>query len=78
MQQIRTRKITRRKTVKKIQGKTVRLSIGIQESIRDDFRDAVERNGKTMKDVLTLYMKKYIWKQGELQRNRQKRRHSIE
>ncbi|MDQ0200437.1 hypothetical protein [Neobacillus ginsengisoli] len=77
MQQIRTRKITRRRTVKKLQGKTVRLSIGISETIRNDFRDAVEKNGKTMKEVLTLYMQKYIWKQGELQRNRQQRRHDI-
>lgn len=77
MQQIRTRKITRRRTVKKLQGKTVRLSIGISETIRNDFRDAVEKNGKTMKEVLTLYMQKYIWKQGELQRNRQQRRHNI-
>lgn len=77
MQQLHTRKITRRRTVKKLQGKTVRLSIGISETIRNDFRDAVEKNGKTMKEVLTLYMQKYIWKQGELQRNRQQRRHNI-
>ncbi|MED3563423.1 hypothetical protein [Bacillus xiapuensis] len=57
--------------------KTVRLSIEVPENIRDDFRDAVERNGKCMKDVLRLYMQKYIWKQSELQRNRQKHRQSI-
>ncbi|WP_462410992.1 hypothetical protein [Neobacillus sp. Marseille-QA0830] len=58
-------------------GKTVRLTIEIPENIREEFRDAVERNGKCMKDVLRLYMQKYIWKQSELQRNRQKRRHNI-
>jgi hypothetical protein len=30
-----------------------------------------------MNDVLKLYMQKYIWKQGELQRNRQKRREEL-
>lgn len=54
-----------------------RLTIEVPENIRDEFRKAVERNGKTMKEVLTLYMQKYIWKQGELQRNRQKRREEI-
>lgn len=73
MQQNRTRK----KRAKKLQGKTVRLSIDVPKCIREDFREAVEGNGKTMKDVLILYMKKYIWKQGELQRNREKRRQSI-
>jgi hypothetical protein len=76
MKQKRTRKITS-KQVNKLRVQSTRLSIDVPECIRDDFRDAVERNGKTMKDVLTLYMKKYIWKQGELQRNRQKRRQDI-
>jgi metal-responsive CopG/Arc/MetJ family transcriptional regulator len=57
--------------------KTVRLNIEIPENIRDEFQDAVERNGKSMKDVIKLYMQKYIWKQSELQRNRQKRRQTI-
>jgi metal-responsive CopG/Arc/MetJ family transcriptional regulator len=61
----------------KIDPKIVRVSIEIPEQIRDDFRDAVERNGKLMNDVLRLYMQKYTWKQSELQRNRQKRRQSI-
>jgi metal-responsive CopG/Arc/MetJ family transcriptional regulator len=61
----------------KIDPKIVRVSIEIPEQLRDDFRDAVERNGKSMKDVLKLYMQKYTWKQSELQRNRQKRRQSI-
>nr|WP_263324694.1 hypothetical protein [Neobacillus sp. Marseille-Q6967] len=72
MQPARKGKLTRGN--KSLQVKTVRVSIEIPENIRDNFRDAVERNGKTMKDVLTLYMQKYIWKQGELQKNRQKRR----
>ncbi|MFD0828875.1 hypothetical protein ACT8ZR_25165 [Neobacillus sp. M.A.Huq-85] len=65
------------KKEKGISAKTVRLSIEVPECIRDEFRDAVEKNGKCMKDVLRLYMQKYIWKQSELQRNREKRRQSI-
>lgn len=65
------------KREKGVNTKTVRLCIEIPENIRDDFRDAVERNGKSMKDVLRLYMQKYIWKQSELQRNRQKQRQNI-
>jgi hypothetical protein len=62
---------------KGVNTKTVRLCIEVPENIRDEFRDAVERNGKCMKDVLRLYMQKYTWKQSELQRNRQKRRQNI-
>jgi hypothetical protein len=62
---------------KKVQEGTVQLSIDVPDHIRDDFRDLVEKNGKTMNDVLKLYMQKYIWKQGELQRNRQKRREEL-
>ena len=65
------------KKEKGISAKTVRLCIEVPECIRDEFRDAVEKNGKCMKDVLRLYMQKYIWKQSELQRNREKRRQSI-
>ncbi len=57
--------------------KCARLSIEVPEKIRDEFQEAVERNGKTVKEVLKLYMQKYIWKQGELQRNREKRRQNI-
>ncbi|MBV7508691.1 hypothetical protein KW850_26095 [Bacillus sp. sid0103] len=77
MKQIQTRKITRGRRGNKLKVKISRLSIEVPECIKDDFREAVERNGKTMKDVLTLYMQKYIWKQGELQRNRQRRREDI-
>lgn len=62
---------------KKLKVETVQLSIDVPRHIRDDFRDSVEKNGKTMNDVLKLYMQKYIWKQGELQRNRQKRREDL-
>ena len=62
---------------KKLEIHPVQLSINIPENIRDDFRNVVERNGKTIEEVLKLYIQKYIWKQGELQRNRQKRRESI-
>ena len=57
--------------------KTIEVIIEIPEKIIDDFRGAVERNGKSMNDILRLYMQKYIWKQTELQRNRQMRRQSI-
>jgi hypothetical protein len=62
---------------KKLKVETVQLSIDVPRHIRDDFRDSVEKTGKTMNDVLKLYMQKYIWKQGELQRNRQKRREDL-
>ncbi|MCM3766331.1 hypothetical protein [Neobacillus niacini] len=69
--------ISRKKQAENRQINTVRLNIDVQKNIRDNFRDAVERNGRTMKEVLTIYMQKYIWKQGELQRNREKRRQKI-
>ena len=56
---------------------TVQLVIDVPQIVIDNFQDAVERNGKSMADVLKLYMQKYIWKQSELQRNRQKRRENI-
>ncbi|NRD77007.1 hypothetical protein HPT25_05795 [Bacillus sp. BRMEA1] len=60
-----------------LKDKIVQISIDICECTRDSFQEAVERNGKTVEDVLTLYMKKYVWKQSELQRNREKKRQSI-
>ncbi|MCH6264608.1 hypothetical protein [Neobacillus citreus] len=57
--------------------KNVEVNFEIPENIIQSFRDAVEKNGKSMNDVLRLYMQKYIWKQSELQRNRQIRRQSI-
>ncbi|MDR6999642.1 hypothetical protein [Neobacillus niacini] len=72
-----TQKKMKERIGNKIDPKIVRVSIEIPEQLRDDFRDAVERNGKSMNDVLKLYMQKYTWKQSELQRNRQKRRQSI-
>jgi hypothetical protein len=68
---------TGEKKGKELKVATVQLSIEIPRHIRDEFRDSVEKNGKTMNDVLKLYMQKYIWKQGELQRNRQKRREQL-
>ncbi len=62
---------------KKLKVETVQLNIDVPRHIRDDFLDSVEKNGKTINDVLKLYMQKYIWKQGELQRNRQKRREEL-
>jgi galactose-1-phosphate uridylyltransferase len=55
----------------------VQLVIDVPQKVKETFQDAVERNGKSMEDVLKLYMQKYIWKQSELQRNRQKRRENI-
>jgi hypothetical protein len=70
-------KDNRGKRGNQLTAKTVQLVIEIPEDIVDHFQDAVERNGKSAKDVLKLYMQKYIWKQSELQRNRQKRRQNI-
>jgi hypothetical protein len=58
-------------------GKSVLLTIEVPENIRNKFQEAVEKNDKTVNDVLKLYMQKYIWKQGELQKNRQRRRREI-
>lgn len=57
--------------------KTVDVNIKIPEKVINDFLNALERNGKSMNDVLRLYMQKYIWKQSELQRNRYLHRQSI-
>lgn len=67
------RRIVRNKEKHDLELKTIRLSIEIEEYIRDEFREAVENNGKTMKDVLSNYMKHYVRKQKELELNRQKR-----
>lgn len=72
MQQAPSQKIIRNQDTN-----TTGLSIEVPENIKEGFRKAVEKNGKNIEEVLTLYMKKYIWKQGELQRNRQKRREGI-
>jgi hypothetical protein len=40
--------------------KDVRVVFFTKETLRDDFRLAVETNGETMKDVLTDYMDYYI------------------
>ena len=77
MQQINKSENINERKRNEVHTKTVRLSIEVPENIRENFRDAVERNGKCMKDVLKIYMQKYIWKQSELQRNRQKRRQNI-
>ena len=62
---------------KKLQDETVQLSIDVPQHIRDNFLHALEKSGKTINDVLKVYMQKYTWKQGELQRNRQKRRQDL-
>jgi hypothetical protein len=66
-----------KKRGKPFMAETVQLSIEVPRHLKDGFRDSVEKNGKTMNDVLKLYIQKYIWKQGELQRNRQKRREEL-
>ncbi|MEH7121393.1 hypothetical protein V7128_28935 [Neobacillus vireti] len=77
MEQINRSETINERKRNEVNTKTVRLSIEVPENIRENFRDAVEKNGKCMKDVLKIYMQKYIWKQSELQRNRQKRRQNI-
>ncbi|MBS4215260.1 MULTISPECIES: hypothetical protein [Neobacillus] len=60
-----------------LRNKNVEVNFEIPEKILQGFLDAVEKNGKSMNDVLRVYMQKYIWKQSELQRNRQMRRQNI-
>lgn len=47
----------------KLEFDKVRLSIEIPISIRDNFKEAVEKNGKTMKEVLEAYMQRYSVKE---------------
>lgn len=61
----------------KIKVKKVRLSLEIPEYIRDDFKEVVEKKGKTMTYVLTEYMKRYVRKQRELERNRQRKKQKV-
>ena len=72
MQQLRKEELREKKLTE-----TVQLSIDVPQHIRDKFLEAVEISGKSINDVLKLYMQKYTWKQGELQRNRQKRRQEL-
>lgn len=78
MPKLKKKKIVRSEEKHELEVETVRLSIEIPKHIRDNFREAVEENGKTMKDVLTNYMQKYVWKQGELERNRKKKAEQLE
>lgn len=67
------KRIVRNEETFKLEWKKVRLSFEVPEYVRDEFKKAVEKNGKTMTHVLTEYMKRYVRKQRELERNRQKR-----
>ena len=73
MQQFRKEELKEKKS----QVETVQLRIDVPQHIRDNFLEALEKSGKTINDVLKLYMQKYAWKQGELQRNRQRRRQDL-
>ncbi|BCC27261.1 hypothetical protein BCJMU51_p74 (plasmid) [Bacillus cereus] len=60
---IKPKKIVRNEENHKLEFDKVRLSIEIPISIRDNFKEAVEKNGKTMKEVLEAYMQRYSVKE---------------
>lgn len=64
---VRKPKIKRNEENHNLEWKKIRLSIEIREDLRDRFREAVEENNDTMKDVLTDFMEYYI-KETEKQR----------
>lgn len=59
-------KIRRPSIVRKTDGKKelvhkkIRIGFFVKETLRDDFRMAVETNGDTMTDVLAEYMDYYV------------------
>lgn len=72
MQEAKKLKVKRKKIIRNeerfnLEFEKSRLSIEIPVTIKEDFKEAVEKNGKTMKDVLEAYMQRYTLKvlQGE-------------
>ena len=51
------KRIVRNEETFKLEWKKVRLSFEVPEYVRDEFKKAVEKNGKTMTRVLNEYMK---------------------
>jgi hypothetical protein len=72
MQEVKKLKLKRKKIVRNedrfnLEFEKARLSIEIPVVTKEGFKEAVEKNGKTMKDVLEAYMQRYTLKvlQGE-------------
>lgn len=57
---VRKPKIKRHEEKYNLEWKKVRLGIEVRESLRDEFREAVEENNDTMTEVLADYMEYYI------------------
>ncbi|HDR7206473.1 TPA: hypothetical protein QCW56_005111 [Bacillus cereus] len=67
MKEVKKIKLKRKKIVRNeehfnLEFEKARLSIEIPVSIKENFKEAVEKNGKTMKDVLEAYMQRYTMK----------------
>ncbi|HFK1429575.1 hypothetical protein ABE273_25855 [Bacillus paranthracis] len=59
---LKRKKIVRNEELFNLEFEKARLSIEIPVSIKENFKEAVEKNGKTMKDVLEAYMQRYTMK----------------
>lgn len=59
---LKRKKIVRNEEHFNLEFEKARLSIEIPVSTKENFKEAVEKNGKTMKDVLEAYMQKYTMK----------------
>ncbi|PGZ12470.1 hypothetical protein [Bacillus cereus] len=67
MQEVKKLKMKRKKIVRNeerfnLEFEKARLSIEVPSAVKENFKEAVEKNGKTMKDVLESYMQRYTMK----------------
>ncbi|SDZ45535.1 hypothetical protein [Bacillus sp. 166amftsu] len=64
---LKQKKIVRNEERFNLEFEKARLSIEVPSAVKENFKEAVEKNGKTMKDVLESYMQRYTLKvlQGE-------------
>ncbi|WP_142310414.1 hypothetical protein [Bacillus wiedmannii] len=67
MQEAKKLKVKRKKIIRNeerfnLEFEKARLSIEIPVATKEGFKEAVEKNGKTMKDVLEAYMQRYTLK----------------
>lgn len=59
---LKRKKIVRNEEHFNLEFEKARLSIEIPVATKENFKEAVEKNGKTMKDVLEAYMQRYTMK----------------
>ncbi|PEK36186.1 MULTISPECIES: hypothetical protein [Bacillus cereus group] len=59
---VKRKKIIRNEERFNLEFEKARLSIEIPVTTKEDFKEAVEKSGKTMKDVLEAYMQRYSLK----------------